>query len=235
MEKSHYEMLDRVENDHWWFEAKRALATEFIPKHATKILDIGSGTGAYVAYLRKLGYEASGIEPSSYGLDLAHKRRLPVRYGTSHNIPANDNEYDCVTCIDVLYHKKVEVEKSLKEMMRVLKPGGTLIVFDCAYDWMRGPHDLEVHARERFSKPKLTKHIERANAKVLYASYYYCFLFPMILVSRLLEKLTGHHKPITIPARGLNILFTWVMKIERRLMKVVSFPWGSSIIVVARK
>lgn len=235
MEKSHFETLDKVENVHWWFEAKRVLTTEFIPRQATKILDIGSGTGAYVAYLRKLGYEASGIEPSNYGLNLARKRSLPVIYGTSQNIPANDNEYDCVTCIDVLYHKNVEVDKSLKEMLRVLKTGGTLVVFDCAYDWMRGPHDLEVHARERFSKAKLVKHVERANGKVLYVSYYYFLLFPMILVSRLLEKLTGHHKPITIPSRALNILFTWVMKIERILMKVISCPWGSSIIVVARK
>jgi len=235
MEISHYKTLRQVENFHWWFVTKRSLVAKLIPKEARSVLDVGAGTGAFVEYLLSLGYDASGIEQSDLGLKYAHKSRLPVKHGNSNHILERDNQFDCVTCIDVLYHKKVNTDKSLREMLRVLKPGGTLIVFDCAFNWLKGPHDLEVHARERFTSKYLKNLISKAGGKIRYSTYCYFLLFPIIALARIFEKFTGAHNRITTPLPLFNLIIKMIMKIEISTIPNISYPWGSSIIVVATK
>lgn len=235
MKKSHYATLARVENKHWWFISKRALINKFIPKSAKQILDVGAGTGTLVENLQKKGFQVQGIEPSPEGLTYAFRHNLPVSRGFVERISFRDNSFDCVTCVDVLYHKDVDVDAAVPEMLRVLKPGGTLIIFDCAYNWMRGPHDEEVMARERFNREKLVKLVENLGAIVSYSSYFYFLLFPIILVSRMLQKYLKLYKTIQTPNTLLNKTLILIVKIELLFMNLVSYPWGSSIIVVAQK
>jgi len=98
-------------------------------KPQSDLLDVGCGTGVYVEALRKRGFNAIGIEPSSKMREFAHSRlsRKIVQDGSILNLPFSENSFDAVLNIEVLrYLSEDDHHLALKECYRVLKPGGYL-------------------------------------------------------------------------------------------------------------
>ena len=104
-----------------------------------KVLEIGSGNGFLLCYALKNGIDIVGIEPGkTYGFQDRFSRAIkllqlneiqsPGRYlldASSENIPFDNNTFDVVFATVVLEHVN-NIELSMKEMLRVLKPGGVL-------------------------------------------------------------------------------------------------------------
>jgi len=98
-------------------------------------LDVGCGQGAYVARMRALGLEVSGIDASPGQVQLAIRNvGAPdvVQVGSALNIPASSASYDFVYVINVLHHlgSLDEQQRAFRELFRVLKPGGLLFVHE---------------------------------------------------------------------------------------------------------
>ena len=95
-------------------------------------LEVGSGGGILTEEICKMGFMATGIEPSEESLQTAanHAKAsgLDIRYvkGTGENIPFPDQSFDFVFCCDVLEHVQ-DLPKVIAEISRVLKPGGVFI------------------------------------------------------------------------------------------------------------
>lgn len=102
-----------------------------------KILDIGCGTGHFTAEVKRHFplSEVTGLDLSPWYLNEARKK-LPNsgvewKFGKAEKLPFEDNSLDIVTSV-YLYHElpeEIRLEAS-KEMLRVLKPGGTLVHLD---------------------------------------------------------------------------------------------------------
>ena len=86
-----------------------------------KTLDIGCGLGEFV---KKNG---SGIDPNPYCVNYCKGKGLDVKTGKAERIPYKDKTFDSVFCLCVLEHLK-KPEQSVKEMARVLKPKGKLVL-----------------------------------------------------------------------------------------------------------
>lgn len=119
-----------------------------LSKQHLKIADIGAGRGALSQFLAQCGeghdvtvFDMSfdwdrvrhGVEKEF--IDYAAKNNFSAKFGTIFNIPSKNEAYDVVTCISVVEHIKHKVY-ALTEMLRILKPGGLLIL---TYDLMK-PH-----------------------------------------------------------------------------------------------
>jgi ubiquinone/menaquinone biosynthesis C-methylase UbiE len=98
-------------------------------------LDVGCGQGAYVARMRALGFEVTGLDMSAEQVHLAtHKIGVSgvVTTGSVLRIPAADDSHDFAYVINVLHHLSSVEEQRLAfaELVRVLRPGGVLFVHE---------------------------------------------------------------------------------------------------------
>ena len=108
----------------WRFiEATRAISP------GTRVLEIGSGTGALVDALRRHGADVQGVELRQELIDAAvrHFGPLPIQrvFGTA--LPFRDASFDVVASFDVFEHIR-DSDAHLEEVRRVLKPGGAYVM-----------------------------------------------------------------------------------------------------------
>tara|TARA_B110000908_G_C10258381_1_gene457262 strand:+ start:2585 stop:3202 length:618 start_codon:yes stop_codon:yes gene_type:complete len=91
----------------------------------TRILDIGCGNGKNMFYRKDLDFY--GIDFCDVLLEIVNDNGGKVKYGLLQNIPHNDESFDNFICIAAYHHLDniQDRKKSLNEMYRILKPGGT--------------------------------------------------------------------------------------------------------------
>ncbi len=117
------------------FKETLKLITAYQPK-ATQILDIGSGNGISVVNFALKGYQVTTVEPDTsetvgYGAICKLKEHYKLENITAYNAFAEDIAFPDAT-FDVVYirqamHHANNLEKFIKECVRVLKPGGLLL------------------------------------------------------------------------------------------------------------
>jgi SAM-dependent methyltransferase len=155
------------------------------------------------------------------------------------SLPFADAQFDVVTALDVLYHRRVpDVIPPLRELHRVCKAGGLVVITDSALAWLAGPHDEALHGARRFSRGELAAHLERAGFAVVKCSYMNALLFPAAVAARLVERLRfrgAPHSSVRPVHPAVNRVLGRVYRAEARLLRHVNLPIGLSVLLVARK
>lgn len=240
---SEYRALAREERKNWWLRAKRmflkTLLSGQFPKGSERtILDIGCGTGINFEVYRQFG-KITAIDASPLALALSKKYTfVKVRKARATRLPFAARTFDVVTVIDVLYHKAiVDDRKALREINRVLKPGGVVLVVDCAHPWLFGPHDVNNMARERYTKRELAQKITAAGFRVVQSTYLYFFTFPFFCVQRLAQKYITKKETHSFEGELplMNAVFLAFCRLENKILARAPLPWGSSLAFVGKK
>jgi ubiquinone/menaquinone biosynthesis C-methylase UbiE len=96
-----------------------------------RVLDVGCGDGFFTSQiLQRFNLKnVSGLDISSKAVDLARLKHPEINFqqGTLNHIPEKTNSIDSVTMIEVIEHL-IDIEGTLKELYRVMKPGGILLI-----------------------------------------------------------------------------------------------------------
>lgn len=240
MEKSLYKIFYEFEEKHWWFRAARKIQLNLLKRYLfinkPKILDIGSGTGATLKELSKIG-RTIGIDSYKEAIHFCHKRELKnVMLGDATKLPFKDSSYDCVTAFDVIEHIKDDV-LVMKEIYRVLKPKGIAIITVPAFSFLWDSHDdMNKHYRRYFTG-ELKSKINRTDLNILYISYYNFFLFPIALVVKFIMKSFKKKRVINNQEliEPLNSFLYNIFLSEKYFLPLIKFPFGVSIICVSQK
>jgi len=112
------------------------IAELFKEKGVHKILDIGSGTGRHLVFLSEKGFEMYGFDASPKALSLAEQwleeENMKVQlklHRMEEKFPYQDNYFDAIISIQVIHHNKMkDILKTVREIKRVLKPGGIILL-----------------------------------------------------------------------------------------------------------
>ncbi len=246
MQEELYSIFNLNTEYHWWFIGRRKIILSIAKKllagdRNARILDIGCGAGATLKQLERLGI-ATGIDISPEALDFSRKRgcRRLCLVG-EEKLPLADNTIDLIVSSDVLEHLEHDY-RHLREYRRVLTEGGSLVITVPALAWLWSNHDRANRHWRRYSRTGLRDLLGEEGWEIEKLSYFCTFLFPLILVIKVISRaVTGAIKDYNpawnfkIPGLGINCIFSRIFGWESSWLLSRDFPIGSSLLAVCRK
>jgi len=156
--------------------------------------------------------------------------------GDLQRLPFGDASIDCLVSADVLCHENVDVERALEEARRCLRPDGVLVVSLPAYQWMLSYHDERVKNVRRFTLREVTRLLDASGLTPLYATYWNTFLFPVMLLRRLLPASAEQESDVHPYPRPMERFFGMLLAGERALLRTgLRLPFGGSVLAVGRR
>jgi ubiquinone/menaquinone biosynthesis C-methylase UbiE len=240
MNPEEYRKMRSVEDDYWWFVSRRELALTLLDTYAktqnATILDVGCGTGAVLSELESRGH-AIGIDLSHDALTFSNDRGLNhLVYANAEQLPFVDNLFDAVVSLDTIEHVP-DHESAIAEIFRTLKPGGVFVMNVPAFNWLWGPHDIALMHQRRYTRQQVKSLLVSQGFQVEKLSYSVFFLFPAVILRRLADKFNKGEPKVTLPQfrTSTNQALKSLMRTEGQLFQRVNFPWGSSVVSVAKK
>jgi SAM-dependent methyltransferase len=246
VEASTYEVEAQLARRHWWFQGRRRILDRLVasldpplPPDALA-LDVGCGTGANASVLAARAAFSVGIDASQIPLGLratdqpGHDARLR---GDATALPFPDHSFDLVVALDVLEHLDDDAAGA-REIRRVLRPGGVVVIFVPALRLLWGLQDQVSHHRRRYHREQLGQLAFAAGLRVERLTFFNSFLFPPILAARVIMRLRPSKTLISENEIGgplTNAVLGAVFGAEAPLLQRVDFPVGVSLACLARR
>jgi SAM-dependent methyltransferase len=241
MRAAEYETMFRVEETHWWYRALHQLIFDILERELPnwrekQILDAGCGTGAI---LKHLGNPAKnvGVDLAPEVISLCRRRGLDnVREADISKLPFANGSFDAVICSSVLYHQWVKnVAEAVRELHRVLRPGGLLLVNVPAFEFLHSAHDEAVMTARRFRKSEIRSVLCENGFMIRRLTYWTTLLFPLAVAARTLGGSESGRDFESAETSFSHRIFAQVMSFELALLKWLSLPFGVALFAVAQK
>lgn len=242
------ELTHLAEQTHFWFrgfrafvqpEVRQALAGRTSPV----IIDCGCGTGANIAWLQAYG-RAYGFDLTWNGLALGRAlgRRQMAR-ASINAIPFPTAAADLATSFDVFQCLPDPIEhQAIREMWRVLKPGGQIVLNVAALNVLRGAHSTLSEEVRRYTPRRLRQVVEGAGFRIERLTFVNAALFPVMLPVRVMQRWRsgGAHVPpgefdIRVPPAPVNALLSGLLWAEAAAVRSFNMPIGGSLLCRATK
>jgi SAM-dependent methyltransferase len=241
MQEDFRRSMAQLENEHWWYRARRAILEEAVDRFVgdtPRALTIGVGATREAEMLarrtRLIAIDRAPINPEAAQFSLATQANALA-------LPFHDGSFDAVFIFDVLEHID-EDARALEEIHRVLAPGGKLLMTVPAFMMLFGRQDVVSEHKRRYRRKPLARLVERSGFDVEYASYFNTVLFPPIAALRLARRVFPETNgdagasdfDLRLPGpveKTLESLFS----LERHAMGRARLPFGVSILCSARR
>jgi SAM-dependent methyltransferase len=240
MDSALYEQHQRLEDSHWWFLGRRHLVLEELGRRASgtrePILDIGCGTGGMLPQLERFG-PAIGLDSAPEAAAACRQRGAAFVHGWGTQLPFRDKSFGIITALDVIEHV-LDDHGLLREMYRVLRPGGLLLLTVPAYQFLWSRHDEFNHHQRRYRRRGLRALVRGADFQIAKLSYYNTLLFPAAVARKAMmrfEKGSSPSSHLDAVPTPLNAMLRMVLIGEQPLVARWNLPFGASIICAAHR
>ncbi len=241
---------DDFEERHWWSVARRQILAAMLDRHVPgaaegkgRWLDVGCGSGvevgSYTGFAERIGAE---LDPGM--VQRARAKGRDVRLTQANWNFTELGLFDCVSLFDVLEHVE-HVEPALNACREVLKEGGVLFITVPALMSLWSDHDVVAHHFRRYTAGQLRRQFPADQWEVLKLSYFSTMLFPMIWGVRQMKRVLKRLRPADASAPPQHDIkygpplvdrtLQGIFSLEKPLLKHVSLPIGSSVMLLLRK
>jgi SAM-dependent methyltransferase len=235
----------RLEEEHWWFRARRRILKALLPRdmlwhQGMRVLEIGCGPGGNLHEIYPDVAELTGLEPNAENAKWAAQHsRAQVHVGAIGDLPTQieKNGYDVVCLFDVLEHIENDAD-ALAEIKGLIRADGALALTVPAFMWLWGLQDIVSKHYRRYTRQGLTDLLSTCGFAVRRATYFNTFLFPAVAVARFIAR--GRIPPQDCGYSDFDKNPSWarwllyrIFVTEASLLPHMNFPFGVSLYIVA--
>jgi SAM-dependent methyltransferase len=244
----YYTRMGALEAGSWWNAAMRDTAARLLrdaglPAEGVA-LDVGCGSGQTMAWLRSLypGWRYVGLDVAAEGLRAARAIDEDVLQASALALPFPAGSADLVVTLDVVQHLPFPDGDlaALREMRRVLRPGGVLLLRTNAHAFPHVDDDPAAQFR-RYTEAALGDKLVAAGFEPLRLSRINALLglaeIPRELRARRESGTAGYHGLLAAPrpAGTADRIKRWWLRLEgRAVASGVRLPMGRTILAVCR-
>ena len=239
------ELTALAEPTHFWFHGLRAYVIPVINEIAghrrdLRIIDCGCGTGYNLDVLLRPYGQTFAFDLNEDSMWRARRTGRPIVRASMEHIPFASNSFDLATSFDVV-QSVPDDRKALREMARILKPGGHVVLNVTALDMMRGDHSDVWGELRRYNTARASRLMADAGLEVVRLSYLFASLLPLMLAVRKAQAMFRPFREpkgdadLSVPSAPVNATLTWLVKREAALARRVRMPFGSSLLMVGKK
>ena len=234
------EMISELEDYYWWYKGRLSILDycfkHFI-KNGSRIINIGCGVGNVSQLASNYG-EVVSTDYSLKAAQLTKQKGNDLIFCSSVlDLSLKEDYFDIALCLDVLEHLASDT-KGLKEIHRVLKKSGMLIITVPAYNWLWSTSDdIACHYR-RYNKKFVESLLQQNGFEISFISYFNCLLFPLALIYILFHLIiTKQPKEYDFPKfkRITNWILKKIFACEKHFIRKPGFPYGLSIICLCHR
>ncbi len=226
-----------LSEEYFWFRSRLELIDTLLRAIPTsrklRILSLGVGTGEELTILKKYG-EVYILDKNDAVLqEIAPDLYKMKIVADVMKTPFSDNFFDLLTAFDVLEHLPDD-NKAVLEFMRVLKPGGFLVLTVPAFPFLYSSHDRKLNHYRRYTIASLRTLLPGGWEKLGFWGF---SLFLPFAIYRLSWKSQPSPRVTyaSLP-HFFNYFFYYILKWEAHCIKYGDFfPWGSSLYGIYRK
>lgn len=241
MREEYYYRIFDMEDKRWWSVARRSIIEKVLKclklNNGIDIMELGCGSGGNLELLSRFG-NVFAMDSDSLALKLAKTRKVGIiKKGTlPDDIPFGSKQFEIITLLDVLEH----IDNELSALLRIkkrLKQNGRVIITVPAYNFLWSRIDIDSGHKRRYVKHTLNRLIRKAGYVIEYSTYLNTFLFPIIVMIRIINSMRGKqdHLDLKEHSRLLNSLLTKIFSLEKKIIPTFNMPFGVSILTIARK
>jgi SAM-dependent methyltransferase len=242
MDRDYELQTHRAEDRHWWYRGRRKVIERVIddlrlPARA-RILDAGCGSGRNMVEFARHG-SVTGVELSATSAVLARERGAgEVIEGSVLEMPFEPDSFELAASLDVIEHLEDDLA-ALRELRRVVAPGGTLLITVPAYQWLWSGHDEINHHHRRYTRRSLQRVGEQAGWQQVRTTYFNSLLLPAAILLRVLDrfsrKTTESSLDLWVPPAPVNWLLERPLALEAAMIGHGGrIPAGLSLLAVFR-
>jgi len=242
MDRDYELQTHQAEDRHWWYRGRRSVLERVIERlrlpARARILDAGCGSGRNMVELARHG-TVTGVELSATSVALARARSVgEVIEGSVLQMPFESASFDLAVSLDVIEHLADDLA-ALRELRRVVAPGGALLITVPAYQWLWSGHDVVNHHHRRYTRRSLLQVAEQAGWESVRTTYFNSLLLPVAILLRCLERLssktTESSLDLWIPPAPLNALLEQPLALEAAIIGHGGrIPVGLSLLTLFR-
>jgi SAM-dependent methyltransferase len=181
----------------------------------------------------------TGVELADASVALARERGAgEVIAGSVLEMPFEADSFDLAASLDVIEHLEDDLT-ALRELRRVVAPGGSLLVTVPAYQWLWSGHDEINHHFRRYTRRSLQRAGEEAGWHQVRTTYFNSLLLPAAILLRVLDrfsrKTTESSLDLWVPPQPLNWLLERPLQLEAAMIgRGGRIPAGLSLLAVFR-
>lgn len=210
--------------------SKLSLIKKYTRKNTGKLLDYGAGTGAFAAFVKSMGWQSEGIEPSEAARNTALKNNKIVLLEPEKLSSLENRSYDVITLWHVLEHIH-DLKSTFQNIISKLKPEGKIFIavpnftsYDAAfYQEYWAAYDVPRHLYH-FSPQSMKKLAELSGLEIVelkpmwYDSFYVSILSEQYktgrknLVTAFVNGCFSNLKAIFIPGKCSSVIYICKLK-----------------------